>query len=97
MSNQPKRKFRLGINLNDLGAYVKETPKAVTEKAEYGKTAWLDATEWEDGNISLTGYNAETQKRYKVGVGKPATQNQNQSTQAQPTSGAVETDDDLPF
>jgi hypothetical protein len=94
---QPVKKERVALNTTELGRFMKETPKAVTENDKYGKTVWCDKTTWDDGSQSLSGYNSETKSRYNLGKVFPPREQDGQAT-SQPAPAQVQTQDDgLPF
>lgn len=94
---QPTNKERIALNATELGRLMKETPKAVTESDQYGKTVWFDLTTWEDGSKSLSGYNSETKSRYNLGKVFPQKEQDGQSSPQQAPAQAQATADDLPF
>lgn len=94
---QPTNKERIALNATELGRLMKETPKAVTDSEQYGKTVWFDLTTWEDGSKSLSGYNSETKSRYNLGKVFPQKTQDGQVTPQQASVQAQATTDDLPF
>lgn len=96
MSNKPTRKGRGPLNLNQIKEYTTANPNSMTSNDTYGKSVWIDASEWEDGRISLTGYDPATKKRFSLGFidFKEATQT---APTRQTFQNASTEDDGLPF
>jgi hypothetical protein len=92
-------KERVGLNATELGKFMREVAKSVTESEQWGKTVWFDLVTWDDGSKSLGGYNGETKQRYKLGTVMPS-KDQPQQKAEQPfetVSKTQEVADDLPF
>jgi len=96
MSNQPTRKGRGPLNLNQIKEYTTANPKSMSNSDNYGKSVWVDAAEWEDGRISLTGYDPETKKRFNIGFLDFKADNQSAPTKENFKNASTE-DDGLPF
>lgn len=96
---QPTNRERVALNATELGKFMREVTKSVTDNDKYGKTVWFDLVTWDDGSKSLSGYNGETKSRYNLGkvfLAKDQEQSsmspQQASMQAQSTAN-----DGLPF
>lgn len=80
MNAKPVKKWNIPLKLDAVSESVKGNPKAFSESEKYGKTLWVEATEWSDGGLSIGNYNSETKTNFKLGSGKlkedaPATNN----------------------
>ena len=94
---QPTKKERVALNPTELGKFMRETSKAVTDHEKYGQTVWFDLTTWDDGSKSLSGYNPETKSRYNLGKVFPSKENNQMSPQRASAQAQSVTSDDLPF
>lgn len=55
------------LSVEEIQKSINGNPKAVTESDKYGKSLWVEVTEWSDGGISASNYNAETKQSFKIG------------------------------
>lgn len=85
-NSKPKRKWNIPLKLDAISQSVKQNPKAFSDTKEFGKTLWVEATEWEDGGLSIGNYNAETKTNFKLGSGKP-------KVETQPTNNHIRNED----
>lgn len=90
---QPVRKWRLALNMDQQKDYAKANPKSISKSEQYGTSQWVDVAEWEDGGLTLTGYDPETKTRFKIGN---TIKQQENAQQSAPAKVAVQ-DDGLPF
>lgn len=65
--NTPVKKWRMPLSVEEIQKSINGNPKAVTESDKYGKSLWVEVTEWSDGGISASNYNAETKQSFKIG------------------------------
>lgn len=91
---QPVRKWRLALNMDEQKKYATANPKSISKSDQYGTSQWVDVAEWDDGGITLTGYDPESKTRFKIGNGKPQTDSGKK--EGAPAKVAVQ-DDGLPF
>ncbi len=88
----PKQKYFGSLSLPGIKKAVTEIPNKVGEyKGE--KQLKINAAMWEDGNISLSIWNAEAKEEIKIGNLRMSTLDNNQSAPAP----AADTSNDLPF
>lgn len=82
MNNTPVRKWNMPLSLEEIQKSIKGNPKAVTSSDKYGKSLWVEVTEWSDGGLSASNFNSESKEGYKIGNNgklKVAPNNQSQS------------------
>ena len=90
------KKYWGSLNLDEIGKAVKAVPDKYKDTEKYGKQLTVDATIWDDGNISISVYNKETKERYKVGNLRVSSfQNDGGGAFSAPTQD--KTEGDLPF
>ena len=63
----PSEKFWGSLNLDKLKEAVLGAPSKIKEDEKYGKQLYIDAAQWEDGGISISVYDKESQQRFSIG------------------------------
>ena len=97
MSNQPVRKWRAALNMDEQKNLAKANPKSISKSDKYGTSQWVDVAEWSDGNLTISGYDPESKTRFNIGIGRAQDEQQaQQKTTAKSSAQPVEADD-LPF
>lgn len=74
MSNIPIKSFWGSINVNAFGKIyklLKGTEKIKNTEA-YGEDLYIDATEWDNGEISITVFDNNTRTKHRLGSLKPS-------------------------
>lgn len=97
--SKPVRKWRAALNMDEQKNLATANPKSISKSDKYGTSQWVDVVEWEDGNISISGYDPESKKSFKIGAGKQQDMNQQGVQTPQQASAVAQStvDDGLPF
>ena len=57
-------KYRRGfINIDELAQIIKDNGQSISESPR-GRKVWIDITEWEDSNLTLSFYNGTTRTEF---------------------------------
>jgi len=86
-----KEKFFGNISIDEVG----KSKGLFTDDEKYGKQLKVQATQWEDGGISITAWNKETKESFKIGNLRISQFKDNNSFSAPPANQPTE--NDLPF
>ena len=87
-----KEKFFGNISIDEVG----KAKSLFTDHDKYGKQLKIQATQWEDGGISITAYNKETKESFKIGNLRVSQFKDNNNSFSAPAANQP-TENDLPF
>lgn len=65
-------KYWGSLQLDEIGKAIKQVPNKFKNHEKYGKQLTIDAKIWDDGNITLSVYKADTKERFVVGTLRPS-------------------------
>ena len=90
----PKTKLWGSLSLDGIAKAKKSVPARFKNSEKYGNQMTFDARMWDDGNITLSVWNKDTQERTFIGTVRISN---DQSDYKAPEAVAEEADNDLPF